>query len=113
MSACSRQSEFDDAPKDFIDSNLVPAVEKYRQDMGSYPGQENGILCLIENVFSEPQWKGPYVVEIPLDPWARKFQYRYPGIKNPDSYDLWSLGSDGVESSDDIGNWGKAERVSP
>jgi general secretion pathway protein G len=31
--------------------------------------------------------------------------YLYPGKHNPDAYDLWSLGPDGVESDDDIGNW--------
>jgi general secretion pathway protein G len=43
--------------------------------------------------------------KIPLDPWKHPYQYRYPGTKNTDGYDVFSLGPDGVESGDDIGNW--------
>jgi general secretion pathway protein G len=29
-----------------------------------------------------------------------------PGTHNPDSYDVWSLGPDGINGTqDDIGNW--------
>ena len=50
-------------------------------------------------------WKGHYLEQLPLDPWGNEYQYRYPGIHNQKGYDLWSMGQDGVTSSDDIGNW--------
>ena len=56
----------------------------------------------------ESRWKGPYLEEVPLDPWKQPYQYRYPGSKNINGargYDVWSLGPDGTESADDIGNW--------
>jgi general secretion pathway protein G len=44
-----------------------------------------------------------------LDPWGFRYHYRYPGIQNPASFDLYSLGEDGKEGGEgpdaDIGNW--------
>jgi general secretion pathway protein G len=41
-----------------------------------------------------------------VDPWGRKLAYRNPGKHNPGGYDVFSLGPDGVENTeDDIGNW--------
>jgi general secretion pathway protein G len=56
----------------------------------------------------ESKWKGPYLEEVPLDPWGNPYQYRFPGSKNINGargYDVWSWGTDGTESADDIGNW--------
>lgn len=40
------------------------------------------------------------------DPWGRDYQYRAPGEKNKDSFDLWSMGPDGLDGTeDDITNW--------
>lgn len=39
------------------------------------------------------------------DPWGNKLRYKYPGHGSDDSFDLFSLGPDGKESEDDIGNW--------
>jgi len=40
---------------------------------------------------------------IPLDPWGRPYQFRSPGTSS--AFDLYSLGPDGVTSSDDIVSW--------
>ena len=44
-----------------------------------------------------------------LDPWNVPYKYRYPGIKNKESYDLWTFGSDsvfgGTGDGSDITNW--------
>jgi hypothetical protein len=44
-----------------------------------------------------------------LDGWGRPIRYRVPGVRNPSSYDLYSLGSDGAAggtgAAADIGNW--------
>ncbi len=39
------------------------------------------------------------------DPWERDYQYRQPGVHNPEGFDVWSLGPEGIQSVDDIGNW--------
>ena len=48
------------------------------------------------------KWQGPYLdKDVPLDPWGKPYQYRSPGVHNPKSFDLWSVGPDGKQ----IGNW--------
>lgn len=41
----------------------------------------------------------------PRDPWGRPIRYRNPGLHNPQSVDIWSLGRDPDDPYDDIGNW--------
>jgi general secretion pathway protein G len=43
--------------------------------------------------------------KVPEDPWGMPYQYRNPGVKNPNSFDLFSWGPDRKESEDDLGNW--------
>lgn len=81
---------------------------KYRIDTGSYPTTQEGLNALISAPANKgSRWKGPYLKdgEQPTDAWGNPFHYRYPGTRNTGSYDLWSLGPDGTESADDIGNW--------
>ncbi|MDR1648086.1 MAG: type II secretion system protein GspG [Zoogloeaceae bacterium] len=40
---------------------------------------------------------------LPKDPWGRPYQYRNPGSEY--SYEIFSLGPDGVESKDDVIAW--------
>ncbi|HAV11954.1 MAG TPA: type II secretion system protein GspG [Opitutae bacterium] len=97
--------------KAFVTSSIELAVVPYRLDMGSYPSSEQGLQALIKApAGKETRWKGPYLKEaqVPLDPWGNEYKYKYPGTKNINGakgYDVWSLGEDGVESADDIGNW--------
>ena len=70
------------------------------------PEEEEGLEALLfapDDV--EETWQGPYIKKKGLtDPWGRPFIYRNPGQENPD-FDIFSLGKDGEESEDDIGNW--------
>ena len=44
--------------------------------------------------------------KIPLDPWGEPYQYRYPGTRNKNDYDLFSKRLDRQpDTADDIGNW--------
>ncbi|MDD5328508.1 MAG: type II secretion system protein GspG [Sulfuricella sp.] len=47
--------------------------------------------------------KSGMLERIPLDPWGRPYRYLHPGTVR--SYDLYSLGPDGVESQDDVVAW--------
>ena len=94
-----------------IESNLSTALDLYRMDVGQYPTTDQGLSSLMTQPTASPvpaQWNGPYLKKkkIPKDPWARDYVYVSPGVHNPDSYDLSSWGTDGVESKDDITNWG-------
>ena len=96
----------EDLARTFVNSGLDHVLLKFRMDTGSYPTTQEGIQALYTAPPSRAaKWRGPYIKRIPEDPWGIPYQYRYPGTKNPDEYDLFSYGPDKVESADDIGNW--------
>lgn len=97
----------EDVAKQFVENALKAPLLKYRIDMGSYPSMEDGGLQALLRAPSnrEGKWKGPYVEKLPDDPWGNPYQYKYPGTKNPDGYDLWSLGPNPTGDEDNIGNW--------
>lgn len=56
----------------------------------------------------ERDWAGPYIdeTEVPKDPWGNEYRMTAPGKNNPNSIDIWSVGPDGQDGTDDdIGNW--------
>ncbi len=82
-------------------------IKTYEMSNYAPPTTEQGLLALVEPPTAAPEprrWK-KLLEELPKDPWNRDYVYRFPGIKNPAGFDLFSLGADGVESTDDIGNW--------
>ncbi|HKA15943.1 MAG TPA: type II secretion system protein GspG [Myxococcota bacterium] len=82
---------------------LEGALEAFRIDHGRYPTTDEGLAALAER--PEYLWSG----RVPVDPWGRPFLYRSPGERNPERFDLGSLGADGAPGGDgiaaDIGNW--------
>lgn len=88
------------------DAFAVPMMS-FKLSVGRYPTTEEGIKALEAAPDSlGERWKGPYVRNLPLDPWGNPFQYRFPAQKSKDGYDLWSNGPDGQpDTEDDIGNW--------
>jgi general secretion pathway protein G len=94
----------------FVNDSMKAPLTSYRINMGSYPTTQEGLQALLTSPEgSSGRWKGPYIETkggaLPVDPWGSPYQYRYPGTRNPDSYDLFSYGPDRQESADDIGNW--------
>lgn len=92
----------------FVKQSLKVPLTSYRMNMGDYPSTQEGLQALITPPPDKTaMWKGPYLEDnkVPLDPWKRPYQYKYPGTHNKTGYDVYSLGPDGVESDDDIGNW--------
>ncbi len=87
----------------------------FSNDCGRFPTTAEGLQALITcpTNISQKLWKGPYIDPqqiIPVDVWGHAYVYRYPGIRNTNSYDLYSVGPDGVSKSgggdpDDINNW--------
>ena len=87
---------------------LKTPLETFQLDCGNYPLTEQGLQALLAPSADATKWNGPYLEGnlIPLDPWEHPYQYQYPGNRNPSSYDVWSLGPDGVDGTeDDVGNW--------
>lgn len=87
------------------------ALDSYALDMNGFPNTEQGLVALREapgDVENTDKWSGPYLEgEVPKDPWQHDFQYAYPPTHNKDDFpDIWSLGADGEDGTeDDIGNW--------
>ncbi len=100
-----------DIAKLFVTQSMKTPLVTYRLHMGSYPSTEEGLQALVTAPAGKTdRWRGPYVAEgtkVPiLDPWGEPYLYRYPGVHNKDSYDLWSKGPDKTDGTDDdIGNW--------
>lgn len=84
-----------------------PAIKLYFLHMKMYPPTLEALRTPPGDLPNPTKWVGPYLEKpVPLDPWGRPYQYAYPGRYNPDSYDLWSLGPDGADGTeDDVGNW--------
>lgn len=95
---------------------LALALDSYRMHNDVYPATEQGLEALRTRpvVGDRPRnWQGPYLRKaVPLDPWKRPYQYQSPGRANPDSYDLFTLGRDGLRGGEgedaDVTSWGGA-----
>ena len=94
-----------DTARIFVNDTMKASLFRYRIDNGRYPNTEEGLQALVTQPASATNWKGPYMDNLPTDPWGREYRYLSPGRKNPEGFDVFSLGNDGVESDDDIGNW--------
>jgi len=83
------------------------ALDAFEVDCGRFPSTEEGLRALLQQPAATPGWQGPYLNRgTPKDPWANLYLYQCPGQHNPNRYDLYSLGPDGLEGTEDnIGNW--------
>ena len=77
-------------------SAISMAVQSYYMEEGKYPSSLDLLTSGDE----------PYLEKgIPKDPWGQPYQYAFPGGHKPLKFDLYSFGSDGVSSEDDVANW--------
>jgi general secretion pathway protein G len=91
---------------------LTTALDAYRLSNGSYPSTEQGLQALYERPSIDPpsNWNAPYLRKpVPLDPWENPYIYVYPGQQNPNGFDLYSYGADGLPGGEgenaDIVSW--------
>lgn len=92
--------------------NVMTQIKVYEARNLAPPTTEQGLKALVEIPTVEPvpgKWT-QLLEEIPKDPWNKEFQYVYPAKRSKSDYDIFSLGKDGVESADDIGNWKLARK---
>jgi general secretion pathway protein G len=84
-------------------ASISATLDTFELDVGRFPNTDEGLLALIERppaLAPEDEWNGPYLREVPLDPWNREFIYKYPGEMSVD-FDLISTGRDGEEGTED------------
>lgn len=87
---------------------LSMQLKGYETFAGSLPTTEQGLRALVERPSTAPvpdRWT-QMLQSSPVDAWNQPYGYRYPGRKNPRGFDLFSMGPDKQEGTeDDIGNW--------
>lgn len=95
----------------FVRDSLKTSLTRYNMDVGNFPSTAEGLNALVTPPANKAErWRGPYAAapggQLPVDPWGEPYRYRYPGTKNKNGYDLFSVGPDKAEGTeDDIGNW--------
>jgi general secretion pathway protein G len=85
------------------------ALELYAHDNYNPPTTEQGLKALVEKPSSPPvpkKWKDYLGKPVPPDPWGNEYRYLCPGKRFPNGFDLWSVGPDMQDGTeDDVGNW--------
>ena len=97
----------EDGAKLFVTTSIKVPLTMYRKDIGNYPTSEEGLRALTTAPAGKAaRWRGPYLDQLPEDPWGNPYNYKFPGSRNTRGYDIWSSGSDGQSgTADDVGNW--------
>jgi len=88
-------------------NRIEVALDAFEIDNSRYPTTQEGLRVLYERPANSLAWKGPYLKRgTPRDPWGNEYVYEYPGRYNEESYDLYSMGPDMRQGSeDDVTNW--------
>ena len=77
------------------------ALHDFARDCGRFPTTEEGLAGLVRNS-GLVEWKGPYLEVNELsDGYEQLLRYELVGNR----YDVWSIGSDGVDGTDDDVRW--------
>jgi len=87
--------------------SLSSAFALYNLHVGTYPTSLDDFVRAPAGE-AAAKWRGSYVEDLSRlsDAWGRRFEYKAPGLHNSQHYDLWSMGKDGEDGTDDdIGNW--------
>lgn len=89
---------------------ITSGMEDFRKELHRYPTTSEGVEILVGSKSKDGKEQNYYYFRrLPADPWGNQYHYRYPGINNPDSFDLWTYGADGKPGGDgenaDCGNW--------
>lgn len=92
-------------------SSFATVLDAYEVDNGFYPKGKSGLNDLVQASRDAKNWRGPYLKDVPKDPWGNDYVYECPGKNNPTSYDVSSMGPDGqMGTEDDINNWSSNKR---
>ena len=77
-------------------ASITMALKMYRLQNDKYPSKSEGLKALVPK----------YLEKIPRDPWQHEYHYVYPGTRSPSGFDIWSVGPDGQNGTeDDVDNW--------
>lgn len=86
---------------------ITTQLKGYEMENSFLPTTEQGLQALVTEPTTDPKprrWH-PWFEKLPTDPWHMPYVYRYPGVHNPNSFDLYSYGPTKKENDKEIGNW--------
>jgi beta-lactamase regulating signal transducer with metallopeptidase domain/WD40 repeat protein len=88
-------------------SLLETAANVYRQTTGEFPAALKDLVTPPADPQLSKRWAGPYVREDLakfIDPWGNEYRFAIRDRRQPEPFDVWSLGPDGQDgTADDIG----------
>jgi general secretion pathway protein G len=90
-----------------VDMNTIQsALRMFNLDFGRWPTDEEGLAVLWDRTALDPDadenaWKGYLERPMPRDRWGHEWVYRAEGELREGYYDLFSVGPDGIEGTDD------------
>ena len=81
---------------------IEQALAQFQYDCGRLPTASEGLEALVAAPRDvEEKWNGPYLKRSELlDPWNRPYEFIEQGMINVGSFDLISLGADGLEGGE-------------
>ena len=81
---------------------IEDALARFYISCGRYPDDSEGLeVLIVAPADLTEQWDGPYLKRSELlDPWNNPYIYVAEGQVNPGSFDLVSLGTDGMEGGE-------------
>ncbi|MXY55149.1 MAG: type II secretion system protein GspG [Gammaproteobacteria bacterium] len=81
--------------------SIGQALDIYHMQNGHYPSTDQGLEALVTKPTGHPEPKSwgpaPYLRKYPLDQWGNDYVY----LEEGHTFELMSLGADGVEGGDD------------
>jgi len=83
---------------------ITTQLKVYEMQNYTFPSTEQGLQALVARPTSEPlprKWR-QMMQSVPLDPWGTEYLYENPGKRNPQGFDLHSLGPDRKPGQDDL-----------
>lgn len=93
-------------------ANIKTALDAFKADCGRFPSSAEGLTALTTLPVSIPSnlWRGPYLNDVPKDPWGHDYVYRCPGLRGKSGFDIYSRGPDGAGKSvgdnlEDTNHW--------
>ncbi|MDZ4406294.1 type II secretion system major pseudopilin GspG [Prosthecobacter sp.] len=107
------KGQIDSAKDTRVDSDIQAiglALQSYESRALRMPTTEQGLKALVEKPTMEPIPENyrAFMEEMPKDPWGAEYKYRFPAQKSKKPYDVWTMGADGQDGTeDDMGNWKK------
>ncbi|MFK7851343.1 MAG: type II secretion system major pseudopilin GspG [Akkermansiaceae bacterium] len=84
-------------------NTISSAISTYKLNAGTVPSTSQGLEALVNKPASTPvpkRWT-QLATEVPLDPWQQPYQYRNPGKKDTSTFEIYSVGPDGQEGTED------------